>query len=183
VTRATKLRAWAEQLYASHAPAIANLIGAEEIPRITVFVSRTGHGAAWTDRDRVFLSAGWFAQHPDDVGGCLHEFTHAIMRAPVYDETSSWLIEGIADFVRDALGFDAPWTRAYYEPGTALAGYQTTAHFLMWLERRHPETVRGLSRRLSTGSYTETVFDELCGEPLAMLVARYEEAQPTIPDP
>jgi hypothetical protein len=177
MTRSARLRAWAENLYATYAPAVAELVGAREIPPIAVFVSRTGlHGAAWTEGNQIFLSATWFAQHPEDVGACLHEFTHAIMRAPGYDATTGWLIEGIADYVRDVLGFDASWTRAYYERGKALAGYQTTAHFLAWLEEQHPGTVRAIAAKLSIGTYTDEAFEELSGEPLPRIVTRYEES-------
>jgi hypothetical protein len=44
----------------------------------------------------LFRSGRWFSKHPDDTGGVVHEYTHAIMRAPTYDETTSWLIEGLA---------------------------------------------------------------------------------------
>ncbi|MGZ5299615.1 MAG: basic secretory protein-like protein, partial [Actinomycetota bacterium] len=59
-------------------------------------------------------------------------------RAPKYDETTSWLIEGLADWVRDELGHDASWTKAHYEPGKATTGYRTTARFLRHVERKHP---------------------------------------------
>ena len=153
MTRAAKLRTWAERLYEQHAADIAALIGAEEIPNITVHVEHHGPGAAWTNGTRVFLSRQWFTQHPDDVGGVLHEFTHAIMRAPTYDETTIWLIEGLADYVRDELGYDAPWTKAHFEPGKATAGYQTTAHFLQYLERTYPGTVKRLAQALMDDTY------------------------------
>jgi basic secretory peptidase family protein len=172
-----KLGAWAADLYATHARAIADLVGAAEVPQISVRVERSGPGAAWTSGDRVFLSARWFAEHPEDAGGCLHEFTHAIMQAPVYDDSTRWLIEGIADWVRDRLGHDAPWTFAHFEHGKATAGYQETAHFLFWLDDRVPGSVRELARRLSTGTYAERAFEELHGEPLAALVSKYEAAQ------
>jgi Peptidase of plants and bacteria len=171
------LRTWAEGLYATYAPRIAGLVGAGAPPTIRVLVATTGAGAAWTSGTEVTLSARWFAAHPDDVGGCLHEFTHAIMRAPIYDDTTRWLIEGIADWVRDELGHDAPWTRAHHGPGEATAGYQTTAHFLQWLERRHPGTVRTLSRELMSGTYGPEVFETITGETLDMCVTRYEQEQ------
>ncbi len=102
MTRSSALRTWADGLYERYAADIAALIGADEIPAITVHVEHHGPGAAWTSGTDVFLSKQWFTQHPDDVGGVLHEFTHAIMRAPTYDETTIWLIEGLADYVRDA---------------------------------------------------------------------------------
>jgi hypothetical protein len=174
MTRASALRTWGERLYERHARDIAALIGVEEIPEITVHVERRGHGAAWTSGTDVFLSPRWFSEHPDDAGGVLHEFTHAIMRAPTYDETTSWLIEGLADWVRDELGHDAPWTKAHHEPGKATAGYQTTAHFLQHLEKKHPGTVKGLARALIEDTYTPDAFQQLTGKTLELCVSDYE---------
>ncbi len=175
MTRSAKLRTWAEDLYRQYAADIADLIGAEEIPTIALHVEHHGPGAAWTSGTNVFLSKQWFTQHPDDVGGVLHEFTHAIMQAPTYDETSSWLIEGIADYVRDELDHEAPWTKAHHEPGKATAGYQTTAHFLQHVESNHPGTVKGLARALMADTYRPDVFQKCTGEPLAVCVSEYEQ--------
>ncbi len=172
-----RLQAWAEELYATYGRQIADLIGVDEAPLIRVTVASTGAGAAWTDGTDVTLSARWFAQHPDDVGGCLHEFTHAIMRAPVYDGTTQWLIEGMADWVRDELGHDMPWTYAHFEPGAAAAGYQTTAHFLRWLETNHPGAVKTISRELMSGTYRPDVFESISGVTLAACISRYEQEQ------
>jgi basic secretory peptidase family protein len=172
--RRSALRGWVERLYERHAGDIAELIGAGSVPDITVHVERHGPGAAWTSGTDVFLSAHWFSQHPDDVGGVLHEFTHAIMRAPTYDATTIWLIEGLADWVRDELGHDAPWTRAHHEPGKATAGYQTTAHFLQCLERKHPGTVKRVAQSLMADTYRPDVFLECTGKPLEVCVGEYE---------
>jgi len=172
------LQTWAQELYATYAPVIADLLGAGELPpSIVVHVERRGPGAAWTNGTDVSLSAAWFAAHPDDVGGCLHEFTHAIMRAPTYDATTSWLIEGIADWVRDELGHDAPWTHAHHEPNKATSGYQSTAHFLQWLEANHPGSVRKLSQALIRGTYHDDLFEQLTGRSLAVCVSHYESDQ------
>lgn len=175
MTRASTLRAWSGALYEQHAPVIAALIGAGEIPEITIHVERRGSGAARTSGTEIFLSKRWFTEHPDDIGGVLHEFTHAIMRAPTYDDTTMWLIEGLADWVRDELGHDAPWTFAHHEPGKATAGYQTTAHFLQYLERKHPGTVKRLAQALMSDTYSPDVFRQYTGEPLAACVSRYEQ--------
>lgn len=123
------------------------------------------------------MSRRWFAEHPEDVGGVLHEFAHAIMRAPTYDGTTRWLLEGIADYVRDELGYDAPWTQAHFEPGGATAGYQTTAHFLQSVERAHPGTVERLAQALMNDTYRSDLFRRCTGKPLAVCVAEYEAAQ------
>lgn len=174
MTRSSRLRTWAERLYEQYARDIAALIGAEEIPQVTLHVERHGPGAAWTNGTDVFLSARWFTEHPDDIGGVLHEFTHAVMQAPTYDETTTWLIEGLADYVRDELGHEAPWTQAHYQPGAATAGYQTTAHFLQHLERKHPGTVKELGQALMDDSYAPDLFRRLTGDPLEVCVSDYE---------
>ena len=169
---AEDLRAWAEELYARHGPDVARLLGSDELPPIRIEVVRRGPWAASTDGRTVTLNADWFGSHPDDVGGCLHEFTHAIMHAPQND--ASWLTEGIADHVRDVLGFDAAWTFAHHEPGKATSGYQTTAHFLSWLESRRPGVVRELARRLASGQYDRSAFEQICGATLEDLEMAYE---------
>lgn len=172
-----KLIAWADQLYTLHAPAIARMIGVDQPQAIRIHVAGIGPGAAWTNGLDVTLSAAWFVEHPEDAGACLHEFTHSIMRAPVYDATTRWLIEGIADWVRDELGEEMPWTFAHYEPGMATAGYQTTAHFLQWLENTYPGTVQGLASALSRGTYGEPVWLQITGRSLDLCVSGYEADQ------
>jgi hypothetical protein len=172
-----RLRRWAETLYARHGEAIGELVGVPSLPVVRIEVADGGAWAAWTTGRTVTLNAGWFGEHADDVGGCLHEFAHAVMHAPARDG-DSWLIEGIADYVRDALGFAASWTFAHFEPGGATAGYQTTAHFLLWLEGRSPGVVRELARRLTQGRYDDGAFDQITGASLPELVEAYESEQP-----
>ena len=171
------LAAWALELYMTYGPRIGELLGRDELPAVRIHVARHGSGAAWTNGSDVYLSSRWFAAHPDDVGGCLHEFAHAIMRAPTYDDGTAWLIEGIADYVRDILGHSASWTFAHHEPGKATAGYQTTAHFLIWLDATVPGAVRTLSQRLADDTYTGTSFIEITGRSLEACVGEYEAAQ------
>jgi hypothetical protein len=171
--RDERLRAWADELYQRHGPAIAALLGREATPPIGIEITSGGPWAASTSGRTVTLNRRWFEEHPDDAGGCLHEFAHAVMEAPGR-EGISWLVEGIADYVRDVLGFDAPWTTAHFEPGGATAGYQSTAHFLLWLDRRCAGAVTELARRLSAGRYHPSAFVDLCGTSLEELTAEYE---------
>jgi hypothetical protein len=173
-----RLRNWAEQVIADSGPGVARLIGVRPpLPPVRVDVDPGGRGPASTSGTTISLGERWFAEHPDDVGCILHELAHAFMRAPRYAEDTIWLIEGIGDYVRDVLGYEATWTSAHHEPGKATAGYQTTAHFLLWLETRRPGAVVELSRRLSAGTYDVEAFGEVADRPLADLVRMYEAAQ------
>jgi Peptidase of plants and bacteria len=169
-----RIRRWAEGLVEEHGAAVAHLIGLDPPPpSVTIDVGRDGPPGVTGGR-AITLSERWFLEHPDDVGCVLHELAHAYMLAPDYDASTIWLIEGIADHVRDVLGFDTSWTYAHFELGKATAGYQTTADLLAWLERRSPGAVAALSRRLADGSYRESAFAEVAGAPLASLIAAYE---------
>jgi Peptidase of plants and bacteria len=169
-----RLRVWAEGLAVAHGPSVARLIGVGDAPpRVVMKVAPDGPPGVTGGRT-ITLSEPWFREHLDDVGCVLHELAHAYMQAPVFDDTTIWLIEGIADYVRDVLGFHTSWSFAHYEAGRATAGYQTTADFLMWLETRAPGAVAAMSRRLSDGTYPGDAFVDITGARLADLVTGYE---------
>jgi len=169
-----KVQRWAERICERYAPEVGELIGATDIPAIRVRVEAWGRHAAWTSGTDIFVSYSWFAGHPDDSGAVIHELTHAVMQAPIYGHNTRWLLEGLADYVRDELGHDAPWTKAHHEPGKAMAGYQTTAHFLQHVERRHPGTVKQLAQALMNDTYSPEVFLRCTGSPLYQCVSDYE---------
>jgi hypothetical protein len=50
------------------------------------------------------------------------------------DDSNWWMIEGIADYVRDKLGYTMSWSRPVR--GDPRSGYQATAHFLLFVEKR-----------------------------------------------
>jgi hypothetical protein len=174
------LRAWAEALVDRHADPVADLLGVDPpLPDVVVDVVPRSSAAAWTSGLTIMLNETWFREHPDDEGAVIHELAHALMRAPVYDGSTAWLIEGLADHVRNALGMEMPWTRPHFEQGKATAGYQTTAHFLAWLDGVHPGAVRRLSRALIDDEYGDTTFVAVTGRSLADLTAAYERAAGT----
>ena len=172
-TRA-RIQAWAEGLIADHGAGVARMVGLDgPLPDVRIDVQPAGPPGL-TSGLTITLSEAWFREHADDAGCVVHELAHAYMRAPRYDETTIWLIEGLGDHVRDTLGFEAPWTFAHFEAGKATAGYQTTADFLAWLDGRAPGASLALSRRLMADTYDEGAFGEIAGRPLAELVAAYE---------
>lgn len=172
-----RMRERARNLYARHAPRIKTILGATDIPQIRIEISRslTGTPAA-TSGPLVTLSYQYFSEKEDD-GALVHEYAHAIHRCPRYDDETSWLIEGMADYVRDVLDFQTEWSHPHFEEGNALAGYQTTAHFLFWLARKTSDGISLLSKRLIENTYSKDSFNEIFGASLDQLVSEYERDQ------
>ena len=172
--RRQRIRTWAEELVALHGADVARMVGLDgPLPDVRIDVQPAGPPGL-TSGLTITLSEAWFAEHPDDAGCVIHELAHAYMRAPRYDDTTVWLIEGLADHVRDTLGLEASWTFAHFEAGKATAGYQTTADFLAWLDGRDPGASVELCRRLIADTYDEGAFGDIAGRPLTDLVAAYE---------
>ena len=157
---------------------------------LNVILTRNRKWPAATEGKTIFLNLDHFDKIAEvygsrdaDDGAIVHEIDHAILWAPRYDSYTSWLIEGIADFVRDNLGFqrDAKGTflgsKAHFEEGKALGAFQTSAHFLMFLEKLHPEIIRELSKALIDETYDEKIFLKYFGKSLQTLVKIYEKEE------
>jgi hypothetical protein len=166
----------ARRLYKAHAPAIRRLLGAPSIPPVTIEVTYDPNAhPGVTIGHRVILSWAWFSQREDD-GAIIHEFAH-VMQGARYDSGTSWLVEGMADTVRDRLGFTAPHSYPHYEPRSIRRGYQTTAHFLLWLERHCKRGgLLALATEMRKPAYSHQAFARIFGKPLGVLAAGYEKA-------
>lgn len=109
---------------------------------------------AMTHERTVFLNSEWFRRHPEDYGTIVHELAHAVMNIQVALEEETWLIEGLADYTRDILGYASTSGEVpsfpHYDANGIFKGYQTTAHFLLWIRRKHGEDeVKNLARLIS----------------------------------
>ena len=67
-----------------------------------------------------------------------------------------------------------------FEKGKALTGYQTTAHFLFWLEKRRAGSVTILSKHLIDSTYSKNSFYEIFGISLDQLCMEYEAEQEAV---
>lgn len=188
-----------EREYAQHVVSLADDVmskvrsihsGRNPEEEITFVLERNQNWPAATDGKRVFLNLDHFDKIADvygsreaDDGAIVHEIDHAILWAPRYDKSTSWLIEGIADYVRDKLGYKRspkgpfPGSYPHYEEGKALSSFQTTAHFLMFLEKLHPKIVRELAQALINETYSKKIFEKLFGKSLQELVKMYREEE------
>jgi hypothetical protein len=173
--RRAVIRAWAESLVTELGPDVAALVGvAPPLPRIHVRVVRVADHPASCSGATITLHEQWFADHPDDAGAVVHELSHAYLRLRRTRPHTSWLVEGIADLTRNQLGLATSWSFAHYVPGRATAGYQTSAHFLAWVEASSPGTVATLAHRLRRDAYSERDFTA-DGRSLHEMVRAYEE--------
>ncbi len=118
-------------------------------------------GVAAAGGGRITGSVKYFKDHPDDVGAMVHETAHIVQsyRTP---NNPSWLVEGVADYVRffkfepGKLGRLNP-DRARYN-----GSYRTTAAFLAYLaEKYDPQIVRKLNKAMREGEYRDEIFKAL----------------------
>lgn len=133
-------------------------------------------GVAYASGKTITISANWIAKHPDDLGMVVHEMTHVVQSYPRGEP--SWLIEGIADYVRFI----------HYEPKTRIGidtkkasyrdSYRTSAKFLGWVEKTHDkDLVRKLNEALRKGKYTDELFETYTKKTLDQLWAAFLVAE------
>ena len=129
-------------------------------------------GVAYASGKTITISANWIKAHPDDLGMVVHEMTHVIQ---AYRRGGpSWLVEGIADYVRFI----------HYEPKTRIRidtkkasyrdSYRTSAKFLGWVEKTHDkDLVRKLNEALRKGKYKDELFETYTKQTLDQLWAAF----------
>jgi len=70
---------------------------------------------AATAGDRITGSVQFFKAHPDDLGAMIHETVHVVQHYQRRRNNPSWLVEGVADYVRFFEELDSQW-RATLRP-------------------------------------------------------------------
>jgi hypothetical protein len=133
-------------------------------------------GVAFASGRTITIAAAWVKAHPDDFGMVVHELTHVVQG---YRRGGpSWLVEGIADYVR--FSHFEPKTRIRVDPKRASYrdGYRTAAKFLAWAEAKHDRgLVRALNAALRAGAYKDSLFEKRTGKKLDALWADFLAAQ------
>ncbi|KAH7017316.1 peptidase of plants and bacteria-domain-containing protein [Ilyonectria destructans] len=155
--------------------------------RSITLILRDMPGVAYTtgsdldsDHKEVHFSLGYIdrispsSRRPEEVTGVItHEFVHCFQRNG-FGTCPGGLIEGIADWVRLNCRLSPPhWKRS--ADGKWDGGYQHTAYFLDYLERRFGEgTIRRMNEKLRIQRYEEKQFwTELVGRPVEQLWSDY----------
>ncbi|KAK0481564.1 hypothetical protein IW261DRAFT_1550675 [Armillaria novae-zelandiae] len=133
-----------------------------------MLVLRSMDGVAYTTgsatHKEIHLSADYII-----MGVLTHEMVHCY-QYNARGTCPGGLVEGIADFVRLHADLAPPHWSPHSVPDKWDAGYQHTAYFLDWLERRYGEgTVRELNVLMKEREWEESMFRELTGRKLDKL--------------
>ncbi|MBF2085461.1 basic secretory protein-like protein [Thermoleptolyngbya sp. C42_A2020_037] len=122
----------------------------------------------------ISLYENWFMKHQGDpdrreIKGVLaHEMTH-IMQA-YKTEVPQWVVEGIADYVRHAMGLsDKSAVQCedgkHYEESV----YRCAPAFLTYVEESYPGTIAQINTQFRTTGYDADFFTQVTGKPLDQL--------------
>lgn len=100
-----------------------------------------------------------------DIDVIVHEGFHLIQAYPGNKNIPGWLVEGIADYVREVYGLSNA-ASGWVLPGTLddkgnkyQASYRTTARFLLWVDKNiRKGIVEILDDKCRTGTYTSEIW-------------------------
>ncbi|BCU10162.1 basic secretory protein-like protein [Microcystis aeruginosa] len=129
-------------------------------------------GVAFTSGTSIVCSAAWFKAKPDDQGAIIHELVHVVQQYK--GDNPSWLVEGIADYIRWFL-YEPPNRR----PHPNLTGanytdsYQTTASFLDFAKIFDKEIVVRMNAALRQGRYAPSLWQKYTGKTIDQLWTEY----------
>lgn len=140
-------------------------------------------GVAAASGNRIMFNPDYLKQRPQDIDALTHELMH-VVQAYQYTEAPGWLVEGIADYVRDRFGVDnaaadwrleAPMVGADYTQG-----YRVTGAFLRWVEADgRPGFVRDLNTVIREKTYDASTWRTLAGKSVEDLWVDYAATEPS----
>ena len=100
-----------------------------------------------------------------DIDVIVHEGFHLVQAYKYNENTPGWLVEGIADYVREIYGVSnesSGWVlpKTLDDNGNKYkASYRTTARFLLWIDLKVKKGIAEiLDDKCRTGTYTEAVW-------------------------
>lgn len=145
-------------------------------PHLIRLTMKTSYnGVAMAGGTRITGSVKFFKAHPDDVGAMVHETAHVVQNYRGRGNPS-WLVEGVADYVRffkyepDKLGRIDP-NRARYN-----SSYRVTAAFLAYVTDKYDKAlVIKLNKAMREGAYKEDLFKDLTGKTVQELGEEWRE--------
>jgi hypothetical protein len=115
-------------------------------------------GIAYASGGRIVGAVKYFKAHPDDIGAMVHETVHVVQSYRTRGNPS-WLVEGIADYVRFFKYEPGKLGRLNPDKARYNGSYRTSAAFLAFLvENYDKDIVRKLNQAMREGEYREELF-------------------------
>jgi len=160
---ATNIKSACEQNFSK----IEALLSPSLFPAPHPIVFTNGHGVgtatdpANTQDATVYLSIDYFRQNPSDIGVIVHEETHVVQGYGAKSYTAQapkWLMEGMADWVRNRLGYTDSSNYVCTNTETYLSGYNCAAVFLDYVSKYDSSIVQDAHNAIRQGSYSDSSF-------------------------
>lgn len=140
--------------------------------RVITMTLKSGYkGVAEASGTRITGSVRFFKDHPDDLGAMVHETTHVVQHYRGRGNPS-WLVEGVADYIRFFLYEPGKIGRIDPDRARYNASYRTTAAFLAYVVDAYDKDhtlIADLNRAMRKGTYREAIFREKTGKTLSEL--------------
>ena len=198
---APDLREWAEQklapVLADWYPKIVAMMSSDgyESPKQFSVIIRPGNGVAATGGTRVTANSTWFKGelNREAIGALLHEEVHVVQQYgrgrrenPDFKRPPGWLVEGIPDYIRwfkyepQSHGADLIWLQGRRNQKLNYDGmYRISANFLDYVVEhydRDKTLITKVNAACRQGKYTDDLWKELTGKPLAELNDEWKAA-------
>ena len=156
---------------------VARLSGTPFYRRLDVHARNIG---AITRNDTISVNAPFVlarVHDPEMLGMMAHELAHVVQSYP--HGVTTWLAEGIADYVRFyVLMPDDPGRR--FDPARTSydSGYHATAGLLDWVERIRPGSVREINAAMRRGADGPSTLTGVAGATPPILWRAYLDSAP-----
>ena len=137
--------------------------------RVSMALKSSYRGVAAAGGGRITGSVKYFQAHPDDFGAMVHETVHIVQNYRGRGNPS-WLVEGVADYIRFFLYEPGKIGRINAERAHYNNSYRVSASFLAYVtEQYDKELVLKLNKLMREDKYKEEIFKDLTGKTLPEL--------------
>lgn len=149
-------------VYFVNYPKLSKKFNKNTLKQVTFVIDPDYKGIAATGGGIVRYNPDWFVKNPNDIDIVTHEVMHIVQAYPS-GSGPGWLVEGIADYIRDKYGIDnaaANWSLPdLKEEHHYTNSYRIAAGFLKWVERyRKKGIVKTLDAALRNNTYTDKIW-------------------------
>lgn len=148
--------------------------------KVIFIIDPSFEGVAAAASGIIRFNPGWMRNNPGDIDVVTHEVMHLVQSYPS-GAGPGWVIEGIADYVRYAMGVDnagAGWALPEFHPTQNYTdAYRVTARFFLWIEKNKKKGfVASLDNAMRTKSYTDDFWKKKFGKTVDELWSEYAQS-------